>query len=515
MSGEERTVGHGRYLLGRRLGHGGMATVHLAWDTVLRRQVAVKLMHADTSREEAFRARFRREAQAVARLTHPAIVAVHDTGEDEVDGQPVPYMVMEYVDGRSLREELTEDVARHGAMPAEKALRITAEVLSALQASHEAGVVHRDVKPGNVMIARNGPPRVMDFGIARAVESGVAAMTHTGMVVGTPHYLSPEQALGRRDVDARADLYSTGVMLFELLTGRLPFDSDSPLGLAYAHVQEEPPPPSAVNSALPPAVDALVGRAMRKNPAERFASAAAMRAECLRIAEAGLAGAAPDIVAGAQAPVPAGSPVSQLVFPQFGAPVTPSPSVVSPYAPTPPPLSVTPSVPQAVPPAPGPAPAGRRRLPATAVAVALCLTVVAAVAAVAVLRGGDDGTGGGGGATAGADPAPSPRERRFREGDPEAVIPVSVCTDPEPYQDPDGAEGLVWMPDFYDVHIDSVVACLEEAGWTYETDFRYVDETLKGRDMVVDQEPAAFDPFDPTDPDTPVVLTVSTGWEPQ
>jgi serine/threonine protein kinase len=256
---DSRTAGGGRYLLRDLLGRGGMASVYLAWDTVLERPVAIKTMRSEMSREDAFRERFKREAQSVAKLTHTNIVSVFDTGEDVVDGDPVPYIVMEYVQGRPLRDLLEEDKARFGAMPAERALAITADVLAALDISHEMGLVHRDIKPGNVMITKRGVVKVMDFGIARAMQSGVTAMTQTGMVVGTPQYLSPEQALGRA-VDARADLYSVGVMLFELLTGRLPFDAESALAVAYAHVQEEPPAPSSINASVPPAIDAMVAR---------------------------------------------------------------------------------------------------------------------------------------------------------------------------------------------------------------------------------------------------------------
>ncbi|MGH3309613.1 MAG: protein kinase domain-containing protein, partial [Streptomyces sp.] len=241
-----RTVGNGRFQLQSLLGAGGMASVYLAYDSVLDRQVAVKTLHTELGREQSFRERFRREAQSVAKLTHTNIVSVFDSGEDTIDGATVPYIVMEYVEGQPLRNALDEDIARYGAMPAEKALKITGDVLAALEVSHEMGLVHRDIKPGNVMMTKRGVVKVMDFGIARAMQSGVTSMTQTGMVVGTPQYLSPEQALGR-GVDARSDLYSVGIMLFELLTGRLPFDADSPLAIAYAHVQEEPPQPSSVN----------------------------------------------------------------------------------------------------------------------------------------------------------------------------------------------------------------------------------------------------------------------------
>src|SRR5919106_994815 len=260
-----RALAGGRYQLRDLLGQGGMASVHLAYDAVLDRQVAIKTLHTELGREQAFRERFRREAQAVAKLTHTNIVSVFDTGEDDVDGMTTPYIVMEYIEGRPLSSVFDADV------------------LAALEISHEMGLVHRDIKPGNVMLNKRGVVKVMDFGIARAMQSGVTSMTQTGMVVGTPQYLSPEQALGRA-VDARSDLYSVGIMLFQLVPGRLPFEADSPLAIAYAHVQEEPVAPSSINQSIPPAVDALVARALKKNPNERFPSAESMRDECLRVA---------------------------------------------------------------------------------------------------------------------------------------------------------------------------------------------------------------------------------------
>ncbi len=206
-------------------------------------------------------------------------------------------------------------------MPADKALKITADVLAALEISHEMGLVHRDIKPGNVMMTKRGVVKVMDFGIARAMQSGVTSMTQTGMVVGTPQYLSPEQALGR-GVDARSDLYSVGIMLFQLVTGRLPFDADSPLAIAYAHVQEEPVAPSSVNRSLPPAVDALVARALKKNPNERFPSAAAMRDECLRVAAS--APARPPRSSSPGTPAQSGTGVGSAVFPPVDQ-ATPAP----------------------------------------------------------------------------------------------------------------------------------------------------------------------------------------------
>ncbi|WP_280695744.1 protein kinase [Kitasatospora sp. GP82] len=287
------SLGHGRYVLRRLLGQGGMASVHLAHDTVLDRQVAVKTLHTELGREDSFKQRFRREAQAVAKLQHINIVSVFDSGEDTgPDGSVTPYIVMEYVEGKALRDVLNESIAQYGAMPTEQALKMTAAVLSALEASHDQGLVHRDIKPGNVMVSTKGVVKVMDFGIARALQSGVTSMTQTGMVVGTPQYLSPEQALGK-SVDARSDLYSVGCMLFELLTGSLPFDGDTAFSIAYKHVQEEPPAPSTLNPAVQPAVDALVARALRKDAEHRFPSAEAMREEVERIAAGDQGGGGP------------------------------------------------------------------------------------------------------------------------------------------------------------------------------------------------------------------------------
>lgn len=346
----------GRYQLRDLLGEGGMASVYLAYDTALDRQVAIKTLHSELGREQSFRERFRREAQAVAKLSHTNIVSVFDTGEGVVsfadpsiaDGGVMPYIVMEYVEGQPLGSVLDGDIRQYGAMPADKALKVTADVLAALESSHEMGLVHRDIKPGNVMMTRRGVVKVMDFGIARAMQSGVTSMTQTGMVVGTPQYLSPEQALGRA-VDARSDLYSVGIMLFELLTGRVPFIADSALGMAYAHVQEEPVAPSSINRSVTPAMDALVARALRKNPNERFPTAAAMLDEVARVAGAGHTGA-PAIVPGAH-PTNSGAGLGSAVFPPvdsalqapppsvqqpYQAPHTPVPSA---YAPTPQPMA--------------------------------------------------------------------------------------------------------------------------------------------------------------------------------
>ncbi|MFI8434132.1 protein kinase [Streptomyces sp. NPDC079020] len=327
-------VAGGRYQLRDLLGEGGMASVYLAYDSALDRQVAIKTLHTELGREQSFRERFRREAQAVAKLQHTNIVSVFDTGEDELGGALMPYIVMEYVEGQPLGSVLQADIRSYGAMPADKALKVTADVLAALETSHEMGLVHRDIKPGNVMMTKRGVVKVMDFGIARAMQSGVTSMTQTGMVVGTPQYLSPEQALGR-GVDARSDLYSVGIMLFQLLTGRIPFDADSPLAIAYAHVQEEPVAPSSINRAVTPAMDALVARALRKNPNERFPSAAAMRDEIARVLNAtGGQTGAPVIVSGG-APTNSGSGVGSAVFPPVDQATSAPHSVQTPYQPHP------------------------------------------------------------------------------------------------------------------------------------------------------------------------------------
>ncbi|MET8454350.1 Stk1 family PASTA domain-containing Ser/Thr kinase [Streptomyces sp. NPDC005209] len=276
-------VGQGRYALQAPLGEGGMASVFRAHDSVLGRTVAVKTLHSELARDPSFRARFRREAQAVAALSHANIVAVHDSGEDAGDGGVVQYIVMEYVRGRSLGELIRDSAASGGTLPLDRALAMTASVLDALEYSHRRGLVHRDIKPANVMVTDEGTVKVMDFGIARALLSDATAMTRTGTVLGTPHYLSPEQAQGK-PADARSDLYSVGCMLFELVTNRLPFDGESTMAVLYQHVQQPPPVPSSVNASLPSAVDVIVARALSKDPANRYPSAEAMADDIRRAA---------------------------------------------------------------------------------------------------------------------------------------------------------------------------------------------------------------------------------------
>jgi eukaryotic-like serine/threonine-protein kinase len=267
----------GRYELDGIVGRGGMAEVFRARDIRLDRVVGVKTLRDDLARDQTFQARFRREAQSAASLNHPSIVAVYDTGEDMVGSLPVPYIVMEFVDGRTLRDLLKDN---RRLLP-ERALEITDGVLRALDYSHRNGIVHRDIKPGNVMLTRSGDVKVMDFGIARAVADSQLTMTQTAQVIGTAQYLSPEQARGER-VDARSDLYSTGCLLYELLTGRPPFTGDSPVAIAYQHVKEEPVPPSQIDPEVPAWADAIVLKAMQKDPADRYQSAGEMRNDIQR-----------------------------------------------------------------------------------------------------------------------------------------------------------------------------------------------------------------------------------------
>ncbi|MEU4740301.1 Stk1 family PASTA domain-containing Ser/Thr kinase [Actinosynnema sp. NPDC023658] len=267
-----------RYELGETLGYGGMSEVHKGRDVRLGRDVAIKVLRADLARDAQFQERFRREAQNSAALNHPAIVAVYDTGETQTEYGPLPYIVMEFVDGRTLRDI----VKTQGPLSGKRAMEVMADVSAALDFSHRHGIVHRDVKPANVMITRSGAVKVMDFGIARAVHDGQAAVTQTAAVIGTAQYLSPEQARGEA-VDGRSDVYASGCVLFELLTGEPPFTGDSPVAVAYQHVREDPKPPSALNPKVTPALDAIVLKAMAKGPANRYQSAAEMRADLVRV----------------------------------------------------------------------------------------------------------------------------------------------------------------------------------------------------------------------------------------
>jgi serine/threonine protein kinase len=392
------------------------------------------------------------------------------------------------------------------------------------------GLVHRDIKPGNVMMTKRAVVKVMDFGIARAMQSGVTSMTQTGMVVGTPQYLSPEQALGR-GVDARSDLYSVGIMLFQLVTGRLPFEADSPLAIAYAHVQEEPPVPSSINRALPPAVDALIARALKKNPNERFPSAEAMRDECLRVA-ASFQAAPPSIVPGTQAPSGAG--VGSAVFPPVDQ-ATPAPSgqVQTPYQPTPPPNPYgtpaptgpspaygypqqggypTPS-PAAYSPQPGTstpppynlspqapaAPSGGRNKPVIIGSVIVSVLAVGGLVTALLMNGGDaDGEG------SSASPSAT-KAAGYRGPDTSKTIETDQCTEPqESYNDPD----KVRLPDFTFKYIKSVKDCFQAAGWRMK--IVNVDENTYGEGSVREQFPPAGTDVDPKNVPE-ITLKVSTG----
>lgn len=270
----------GRYQLGRVIGRGGMAVVSQARDLRLGRDVAVKELRLDLASDATFQARFRREAQASAGLNHPNIVSVYDTGEEEDprSGVGVPYIVMELLEGRTLREVLREG---RPILP-RRALEFTQGVLDALSYSHRAGIVHRDIKPANVMLMSSGAIKVMDFGIARAVSDTSATMTQTAAVIGTAQYLSPEQARGET-VDARSDIYSAGCLMYELLVGRPPFQGDSPVSVAYQHVREAPVPPSQLDAEITAPMDAVVLRALAKDPEDRYQTADEMRDDIGRI----------------------------------------------------------------------------------------------------------------------------------------------------------------------------------------------------------------------------------------
>ena len=281
-----------RYHLRQSIGTGGMSEVYEAEDSVLGRTVAIKMLRPDMARDVNFRERFRREAQNSGKLNHPNIVAVFDTGEKDVDGLMVPYIVMEYVQGRTLRDIVRED----GPMPVEEAARVLKPVADALQSSHEAGIIHRDIKPANIMLTNTGQVKVMDFGIARALDDSTSAMTQTSAVIGTAQYLSPEQARGK-PADARSDVYALGCVMYETVTGRTPFEGETPFAVAYQHVQEDPAPPSELitedlTERQRLGVDAVVLTAMAKHPADRYQSAWEMGDDLERLAQGQLPEAA-------------------------------------------------------------------------------------------------------------------------------------------------------------------------------------------------------------------------------
>ena len=274
-----------RYQVGELIGRGGMAEVHIGYDTRLGRTVAIKVLRPDLARDPSFQTRFRREAQAAAGLNHPSIVAVYDTGEEQIitangERQTLPFIVMEYVEGHTVRDILKEGAAA----PIDEAVEIVAGVLDALEYAHAAGLVHRDIKPANIMLTPTGAVKVMDFGIARALADVGQTMTQTQAVVGTAQYLSPEQARGE-NVDARSDLYSTGCVLFELLCGRPPFLGDSPVSVAYQHVREPAPVPSSFAPDVPPALDQIVMRALAKDRDARYSTAQEFLADLTAFAQ--------------------------------------------------------------------------------------------------------------------------------------------------------------------------------------------------------------------------------------
>jgi serine/threonine-protein kinase len=322
----------GRYEVGELIGRGGMAEVHVGRDTRLGRTVAIKLLRSDLARDPSFQTRFRREAQAAASLNHPAIVSVYDTGEDVVTDAAgvthhLPFIIMEYVEGHTLRELMHDGTA----LPIDEATDITIGVLSALQYAHHAGIVHRDIKPGNIMLTAAGQVKVMDFGIARALAETSDSVTQTQAVIGTAQYLSPEQARGE-NVDARSDLYSTGCVLFELLTGRPPFQGDSAVAVAYQHVREYPVPPSAYAPDVPAVLDQIVIKALTKDRNHRYATASEFLADLQASKHGGRVSAPPVMPVtddATQVISPATSPT--LAVPPASFPPPPAPPGASPF----------------------------------------------------------------------------------------------------------------------------------------------------------------------------------------
>ena len=281
------SLADGRYRLGQLIGRGGMAEVHKAVDTRLGRTVAVKIMRSDLANDEVFLSRFRREAHSVALLNNPNIVSIYDSGEeiltdDQGNHERVPYLVMEYVKGQTLRSILKEN----GALSQRDSEQVMLGMLSALDYSHHMGVIHRDIKPGNIMISEQGIVKVMDFGIARAMDDSAATMTQSQGVVGTAQYLSPEQARGA-SVDMRSDIYSAGCVLYEMLTGQPPFNGDSAVAIALQHVNQMATPPSTIVPGLPKMWDSICAKAMAKDRQNRYATAAAFKSDILAFMNGG------------------------------------------------------------------------------------------------------------------------------------------------------------------------------------------------------------------------------------
>lgn len=315
-----------RYELGEIIGSGGMSDVYAAQDTLLGRDVAVKMLRSEMARDMNFRERFRREARNSSKLNHPNIVAVYDTGEETIDGIGIPYIVMERIHGNTLRDLLRND----GPMSPQEAAEILQPVCSALQASHDAGIIHRDIKPANIMLTNTGMVKVMDFGIARALDDSTSAMTQTSAVIGTAQYLSPEQARGK-NADARSDVYALGCVLYEAITGGTPFQGETPFAVAYQHVQEDVTPPSERMPEIDLAptallnVDAVVMTSMAKHPGDRYQSAAEMGQDLELLSRGSVTQAARAHVAPSQEQFPTqtvGYPETHAAQPQQAYPET-------------------------------------------------------------------------------------------------------------------------------------------------------------------------------------------------
>ncbi|MFY4658829.1 Stk1 family PASTA domain-containing Ser/Thr kinase [Scardovia wiggsiae] len=283
-----QSLAGGRYTVGELIGHGGMAQVHIGTDTRLGRTVAIKIMRSDLAEDSIFLTRFRREARAVAQLNNPNIVSIYDSGEEQLEDAAgntvqVPYIVMEYIKGQTLRDIIQVN----GSLSPQDAEQVMIGVLNALDYSHRMGIIHRDIKPGNIMISDQGTVKVMDFGIARAMDDSSATMTQNQGVVGTAQYLSPEQARGEQ-VGAKSDLYSAGCVLYEMLTGKPPFTGDSAVAIAYQHVSETATPISTLIPGLDKRWDSIVAKAMAKDTENRYADAAAFRQDIVTLAHGGM-----------------------------------------------------------------------------------------------------------------------------------------------------------------------------------------------------------------------------------
>src|SRR6476469_8641000 len=311
---------NGRYELLGVLGGGGMALVYRARDRVLNRFVAVKLLREQYASDPTFLQRFTREAQAAGALSHPNIVSVYDVGQDGPDH----HIVMEYVPGETLRALLD----RQAPLPVVQAVEITAGILGALEYAHRNGLIHRDIKPGNVLITPQGTIKVVDFGIAKGATD--LSLTGAGLALGTAAYFSPEQAKGDRVVP-QSDIYSLGVTLYEMLTGRLPFESDTDVGMAFKHISDAPIPPRQLNPAIPPALNAIVLKAMAKDPAQRFASAAQMEQALRNYAAFGAQHTMAAPVVPVASAVPSGPPPTAA----RQRPVVPPPPLAQPMRPVP------------------------------------------------------------------------------------------------------------------------------------------------------------------------------------